>query len=51
MPLSFIEQNIKLENVLLGYTKDKFFDITKKKFESRFFYLKKELKKSNYLKR
>ncbi|APS99240.1 type I restriction endonuclease subunit R (plasmid) [Borreliella mayonii] len=43
-PLSFIEHHIKVGNALLGYTKDEFFDITKKKFESGFSLFKKRIK-------
>ncbi|KEO61912.1 hypothetical protein DM10_05515 [Borreliella garinii] len=43
-PLSFIEHHIKVGNYLLGYTKDEFFDITKKKFEDRFSLFKKRIK-------
>ncbi|WP_418905335.1 Eco57I restriction-modification methylase domain-containing protein (plasmid) [Borreliella turdi] len=42
-PLSFIEHHIKVGNALLGYTKDEFFDITKKKFESGFSLFKKRI--------
>ncbi|WP_407933875.1 Eco57I restriction-modification methylase domain-containing protein [Borreliella burgdorferi] len=41
----FIEHHIKVGNALLGYTKDEFFDITKKKFENKFFLFKKRIKK------
>ncbi|WP_418906248.1 Eco57I restriction-modification methylase domain-containing protein (plasmid) [Borreliella tanukii] len=44
-PLSFIEHHIKVGNALLGYTKDEFFDITKKKFESGFSLFKKRIEK------
>lgn len=43
-PLSFIEHHIKVGNALLGYTKDEFFDITKKKFESGFSLFKERIK-------
>ncbi len=43
-PLSFIEHHIKVGNALLGYTKDEFFDIIKKKFESGFSLFKKRIK-------
>ncbi|ACL34132.1 class I SAM-dependent DNA methyltransferase [Borreliella burgdorferi] len=43
-PLSFIEHHIKAGNALLGYTKDEFFDIVKKKFESGFSLFKKRIK-------
>ncbi len=43
-PLSFIEHHIKVGNALLGYTKDEFFDIAKKKFESGFSLFKKRIK-------
>ncbi len=43
-PLSFIEHHIKAGNALLGYTKDEFFDITKKKFESGFSLFRKRIK-------
>ncbi|MBB6213708.1 type II restriction/modification system DNA methylase subunit YeeA [Borreliella californiensis] len=43
-PLSFIEHHIKAGNSLLGYTKDEFFNITKKKFESGFSLFKKRIK-------
>ncbi|MGF7102140.1 class I SAM-dependent DNA methyltransferase [Borreliella kurtenbachii] len=43
-PLSFIEHHIKVGNALLGYTKDEFFDITKKKFESGFSLFRKRIK-------
>ncbi|PRR33091.1 class I SAM-dependent DNA methyltransferase [Borreliella burgdorferi] len=43
-PLSFIEHHIKTGNALLGYTKDEFFDIAKKKFESGFSLFKKRIK-------
>ncbi|MCD2386077.1 class I SAM-dependent DNA methyltransferase [Borreliella burgdorferi] len=43
-PLSFIEHHIKAGNALLGYTKDEFFDIAKKKFESGFSLFKKRIK-------
>ncbi|AHH05837.1 class I SAM-dependent DNA methyltransferase (plasmid) [Borrelia miyamotoi] len=43
-PLSFIEHHIKVGNALLGYTKDEFFDITKKKFEGGFSLFKKRIK-------
>ncbi|MBB6043456.1 Eco57I restriction-modification methylase domain-containing protein (plasmid) [Borreliella yangtzensis] len=43
-PLSFIEHHIKAGNALIGYTKDEFFDITKKKFESGFSLFKKRIK-------
>ncbi|WP_421114414.1 Eco57I restriction-modification methylase domain-containing protein (plasmid) [Borreliella americana] len=43
-PLSFIEHHIKVGNALLGYTKDEFFNITKKKFESGFSLFKKRVK-------
>ncbi|WP_210376821.1 class I SAM-dependent DNA methyltransferase [Borreliella garinii] len=42
-PLSFIEHHIKVGNALLGYTKDEFFYITKKKFESGFSLFKKRI--------
>ncbi|SCW42558.1 Type II restriction/modification system, DNA methylase subunit YeeA, partial [Borreliella japonica] len=42
-PLSFIEHHIKVGNALLGYTKDEFFDITKKKFEGGFSLFKKRI--------
>ncbi|MCD2418797.1 class I SAM-dependent DNA methyltransferase [Borreliella burgdorferi] len=41
----FIEHHIKVGNALLGYTKDEFFDITKKKFENKFSLFKKRIKK------
>ncbi|WP_434792927.1 class I SAM-dependent DNA methyltransferase (plasmid) [Borreliella burgdorferi] len=41
----FIEHHIKVGNALLGYTKDGFFDITKKKFEGKFSLSKKRIKK------
>ncbi len=44
-PLSFIEHHIKVGNALLGYTKDEFFDITKRNLKVDFRYLKRELKK------
>ncbi|ACN93247.1 conserved hypothetical protein (plasmid) [Borreliella finlandensis] len=43
-PPSFIEHHIKVGNALLGYTKDEFFDIAKKKFESGFSLFKKRIK-------
>lgn len=43
-PLSFIEHHIKVGNALLGYTKDEFFDITKKKFESGFSLFKERIR-------
>ncbi|MBB6208503.1 class I SAM-dependent DNA methyltransferase [Borreliella lanei] len=43
-PLSFIEHHIKVGNALLGYTKEEFFYITKKKFESGFSLFKKRIK-------
>ncbi|WP_418457434.1 Eco57I restriction-modification methylase domain-containing protein [Borreliella andersonii] len=43
-PLSFIEHHIKVGNALLGYTKDEFFNIAKKKFESGFSLFKKRIK-------
>ncbi|WP_330529122.1 class I SAM-dependent DNA methyltransferase [Borreliella valaisiana] len=42
-PLSFIEHHIKAGNALLGYTKDEFFYITKKKFEGGFSLFKKRI--------
>ncbi|WP_215537563.1 class I SAM-dependent DNA methyltransferase [Borreliella bavariensis] len=42
-PLSFIEHHIKVGNALLGYTKDEFFDLTKKNFESGFSLFKKRI--------
>ncbi|WP_418906499.1 Eco57I restriction-modification methylase domain-containing protein (plasmid) [Borreliella turdi] len=42
-PLSFIEHHIKVGNALLGYTKDEFFDIANKKFESGFSLFKKRI--------
>ncbi|WP_151074396.1 class I SAM-dependent DNA methyltransferase [Borreliella turdi] len=42
-PLSFIEHHIKVGNALLGYAKDEFFDITKKKFEGGFSLFKKRI--------
>lgn len=44
IPLSFIEHHIKVGNALLEYTKDEFFDIIKKKFESGFSLFKKRIK-------
>ncbi|WP_420025276.1 Eco57I restriction-modification methylase domain-containing protein (plasmid) [Borreliella yangtzensis] len=43
-PLSFIEHHIKAGNALIGYTKNEFFDIIKKKFESGFSLFKKRIK-------
>ncbi|WP_414143505.1 Eco57I restriction-modification methylase domain-containing protein [Borreliella burgdorferi] len=43
-PLSFIEHHIKVGNALLGHTKDEFFNIAKKKFESGFSLFKKRIK-------
>ncbi|WP_418885673.1 Eco57I restriction-modification methylase domain-containing protein [Borreliella tanukii] len=42
-PLSFIEHHVKAGNALLGYTKDEFFDIAKKKFEGGFSLFKKRI--------
>ncbi|WP_210360550.1 class I SAM-dependent DNA methyltransferase, partial [Borreliella garinii] len=41
---SFIEHHIKVGNAPLGYTKDEFFDISKKKFEGGFSLFRKRIK-------
>ncbi len=49
-PLSFIEHHIKVGNALLGYTKNEFFDLLKKKFEDGFSLFKKRIQEiSNIL--